>query len=148
MKSEGRNQHNDISDTSTSYPPQSMRGDHTLLSHDLYTSSTIFKYSTSPWEAAYLFLLLITSSQPLYRWPWNSVNMFALQSEPGGITCDLTEDIQEDSRVSPELNPSIHNTVLARPTRHQNLCNQFSLAGEMTDDCRVGRVGTVTLLRP
>jgi len=35
------------------------------------------------------------------------------------------------------------NTVLARPTRHKNLCNQFSLAGEMTDDCRVGRVGTV-----
>ena len=38
---------------------------------------------------------------------------------------------------------STTDTVPARPTRHQFLRNQFSLAGEMTDDRRVGRVSTV-----
>ena len=35
--------------------------------------------------------------------------------------------------------------LLARPKRHQNLCNQFSLAGELTDDRCFGR-GLVTKL--
>ena len=36
-----------------------------------------------------------------------------------------------------------YGTVRARPKRHQILRNQFSLAGEMTDDRRFGRGRTV-----